>query len=357
MKSPIRLNILFPIAVALIFSGCGGGGSSPPPGVQPDPQPLEYRERVDLPSLSESRASYAVAVNDQSVSLVAGLAVNSLGVVKGVTWVADGSSSSPAPIVLNGLAADVALASAAYGVNLGGVAVGEAEDGTRSRAVYWPADSTNPVPLSMMGMLNDGRSAAFDISNDGWVVGEAEKTAGSFVPVLWKGVDAQPTELAASGAAYFIHEGGWIVGEAAGKAVYWTVGADEVVSSAIPLPTLSGHTASVAFGVDSMGRIVGESEGAGGTRAVLWTKNGSGYQVTDLGPSSAQAINDDGLVAGYGGGADPASRAAVWDDPFDHPTRTVQVVGDEDSSQAYGINRAGMVVGTQNHKAFVALPK
>ncbi len=133
------------------------------------------------------------------------------------------------------------------------------------------------------------------------------------MPVLWNATNADPAEFplgtASAGAAYHLSDGGWIAGEAGGKAVYWTVNAEGTIAGPIDLPLPTNHVKGVALGTDSEGRFVGESEAANGTvHGVFWARNQAGdFVVTDLGPASAQAINDGTRIAGYGG-ADSAAR-------------------------------------------------
>jgi hypothetical protein len=364
------------VVLTLVMTGCGGSSSGPNPvpgtadsdgdgipnaddAFPNDPTRFADYKKVPLAPLAAGHAAYAVAVNDDVVPLVAGLALTGANIVKAVTWVA--MENPPSPLQLNALAADNTLASAAYGVNSDGIVVGEAENGTTSLAVYWPADALNPTPLSMAGMTGT-RSAAFAINTANQIVGEAEQTAGIFVPVLWNGLDAAPAELplgsAATGSVYYINDGGWIAGEVGGKAAYWTVNAEGTVADAIELPLLVGHVAGVALGVDGAGRFVGESEADNGTvYGVAWLKNSSdAYVPTNLGPASAQAINDNNRIAGYGA-AGSASRAAVWDTRLANPTNFTAVLDKNSLSHAYGINQSDVIVGAAEHQAFVALPE
>jgi hypothetical protein len=360
---------------ALVFTlaGCGGGGGGGTPdptttdsdgdgipnsddAYPNDPSRFANFARVSLPALSSSNPTYAVGVNDAAAPLIVGLAVNGSGVTKAVRWTVSGqTATSPTPLLPLG---DGSGASAAYGVADEGITVGEAENGTTTVAVIWRAGETTPVALSMAGF--GPRSAAFSINQVRQIVGEAEKTPGVFVPVLWNGLGADPVELpalgGAAGAAYFISNGGWIVGESNNLATVWTVNITGVVSPPLSLGKLSaGDFRSVALGVDNQGRIVGESEQADGTvRAVLWVKTGENYVISSLGAgASAQAINDNDRIAGYAG----TTRAVVWDTRLTDLTRNSAVLASTTTSQSYGINQSDVVVGTDNNQAFAAVPQ
>jgi uncharacterized membrane protein len=368
MRSYKKILLSLVTALALGLSGCGGGGggSSPPAAGDGDILPEEpgvLFTKVILPGLPQGGASYALALNDQPGPLVAGLAVDSQRVVKGVAWTVAGDSATT-PLPLQPLGNDSSRATAAYGVNLQGMTVGESETATGTAAVFWAAGSDQPAPLDLTGMAGS-RSVALGINGSGQIVGEAEKAENVFVPVLWNhsAVALRELPLASfgSGAANFISDFGWIAGEADGRPVFWTVDAGGTPSGPTPLPLLTGQTRGTALSVDNAGRIVGESEADDGVvHAVLWEKSavGDSFVISrSLGAAaSAQAINDGTRIAGYTS-AGAASLAAIWDTRTTEESRFSLVLAGGLFSQAYGLNQAGMVVGTENHQAFVALPE
>ncbi|MFN8196390.1 MAG: hypothetical protein U0R80_19145 [Nocardioidaceae bacterium] len=130
------------------------------------------------------------------------------------------------------------------------------------------------------------------------------------------------------------------------------------------LPGLGGSAEAAA--VDDHGRVVGHATaGDGFGHAVMWLPRRSpsaswragraSYRVVDLGvpdgwvSSSADAVNDRGLVAGSLGDADYYGFAAVWtpDRPGGtHGTWTeLGVLPGGDGSVARDVNRSGVVVG------------
>jgi uncharacterized membrane protein len=381
MKSLRILILSLVAALALVFSGCGGSSSSSPApsavtddDILPD-EPGALFTRVALPALVEGAAGYALAVNDGITPLVAGVAMNGDGVAKGVTWVVDGDSAT-APITLQPLGGDNSLASAAYGLNLDGVAVGESETADGSVAVFWPAATPQPTLLDLTGITGN-RSAALGINAFGQIVGEAEKVHDTFVPVLWHEAAGTITELPLGsferGTAYFISDGGWIAGEADGRAILWTVDAEGTPSDPTPLPLLEGHRKGVALAVDNEGRIVGESEdSAGQISAVLWTPAagdgevaGGFYNNQSRGlHASAQAIADGNRFVGHAG-PEGGVRAVVWDvrtvaaNNFDHVVTgaSADFIPVGSFSQACGMNQGGMVVGISSSQGFLAVPQ
>lgn len=282
--------------------------------------------------------------------------------------------------------------SAAYGVNTAGLTVGESSSGPNFVPVYWAAGSTAAAPLSLTITEGVGEAqtvttfaagAAYGVNDGGQIVGEVKRPDGSLMAVLWQpvaGVYGEPLalpelETGLSATAHFIGADGMVVGEAmtaAGlRATLWQVNTAGVVQgSALNLGTFdASHVASSAFGVDTLGRVVGESvAGTGTIRGVIWTLSGATVaSVVELGAgSSAMAISGDAdRIVGFATtGAE--QRAAVWDARsttaanFDAvlssgPALFTPTVGE---SRAFGMSPDGVVVGLSPlNKAFVAIPQ
>jgi probable HAF family extracellular repeat protein len=95
------------------------------------------------------------------------------------------------------------------------------------------------------------------------------------------------------------------------------------------LPNLISPALTAAYGINSAGQIVGESDG----HAVLWSA-GPTHAITDLGLGVAHAINASGQIVG-----ETASGAVLW-------SGGVQtVLGD---GVAYAVNNLGQAVGSAN---------
>ena len=73
----------------------------------------------------------------------------------------------------------------------------------------------------------------------------------------------------------------------------------------VDLKTLGDDPLSLAFGINAKGQVVGQSIGAGGSRAILW-ENGVLMNLNDLVEDGspflifANDINDKGEIAGQG---------------------------------------------------------
>jgi uncharacterized membrane protein len=371
-------------ATALALSGCGSGGGSSSSsggtggggggggGTAGGAVSSALFEEAAMPGFGGSFTA-GVAINDSAVPEVVGFSENDTAVVKAASWTIVGGVPSVAA-ELAPLAGNTY--SAAYGINNGGIAVGEsgatADVGglptadANTVAVYWPRGAVDPAPLSTAGLFAGRASAAYAINTAGQVVGEAAANAdGDTVAVFWPGVGSSPVVLAglptsgsASSSAYSIAADGTIVGEsrnAAGRmqAVAWLPTGPGAYGGPVPLAPLVNQRASVALGVDDAGHIVGEAELEDGTlRGMVWNDDGS--VLADLGAAtSAAAINADGWISGTAAASTGNDQAIVWNlaDPADN-----QVISPA-FSQAYDINDAGIVVGVSGTGASISVPR
>ena len=151
-----------------------------------------------------------------------------------------------------------------------------------------------------------------------------------------------------------INDSGMIVGMSNNSAVYWQ---DSGAASNTPLPLASNAGMSSAFALNSAGTIVGENAG----RAVVWQKAAAGpvplpgpngaTALTDT--STARAISDNNIIAGYGRitqqSGEGATHAVRWTFDLANPDA---ITAEEllppsgyAASFGYGVNTAGLVVG------------
>jgi len=211
------------------------------------------------------------------------------------------------------------------------------------------------------------RSEATDINNAGQVVGIADIAGSGWRhAVSWtRSGDAYiASDLGTLGGesshAFGISSLGQIVGGAkaggsAGtdaNAVVWKpTGAGFIpIDLGVPL----GGKYAWAQSVNSSGQIVGGSQIPGPNvdepyRAVLWTWNGAGYSATDLGTlggtfSAANGINSSGLIAGYSRlPGEHVNRPVYW--VWNGSTYIISALS-QGQGEANNINDAGQVVGT-----------
>ena len=364
-----RLLLVSLLATGILtFTGCGGGGGggnggNGGNGVDPTPVTNTTFNLVSLAGLAGGSFSAGIAINDGGLAV--GISDDGIN-TKGAKWTV--TDTAPAATLLSPL--DGNNYSAAYGVNTAGVTVGESgtvvatvPDAT-TVAVFWSAAAAQPLPNA--GLFAGGDSAAYSISADGKVVGEAvNDAAGNTAAVFWASTATAPVILGnlpggTFASAYFIGADGRIVGEArnsAGQvqAVVWTPAAGVFTAGQAPTPLaeLTGQLASVALGVEANGRIVGEAELPGGeVHGIIW--NADGTIASDLGANtSLQAINSADRLVGYSTPEATGNRAAIWNGANLADVKSVAPA----VSWAFGVNAGSQIIGTNGVQAFAAIPQ
>ncbi len=300
--------------------------------------------------------SAAVAINEGNT--IVGLADTLTDVNKGAIWTVDAAAAeSSTSIVLDSLDSNY---SAAYAVNDSGTAVGESSNGADIVPVIWPAASTSPTALQPLAG-GGANGSAYGINTAGQMIGEAQDANGNMVAVLWQDETTAATPLAlltggATSSAYFVNDVPEAVGAAEDanaiqKPVFWNVNANTITE----LPLLNADdTSGIALGINAAGEIVGEVVLVDSTReAVLWRPDGAGgFTVTDLGSSSAAAINDVNRISG-----NVANAASVWDSRSVVPATSNSLGAGFAVSQAYSMNDSNIIVGIMDGRAFAIAPQ
>jgi len=372
-----RMNLMAVlVGTTMAVAGCGGGGGGDggSAGGATDPNQVVFDTSAKtLDPLAGGTMSAAVAIN--AGGSIVGISGTTAQQVRGVKWsvsATDGSVSGATQLdPLTGFSY-----SAAYGINDSGFMVGESEDtGNTVVAAFWSA-ATSAAKLPVLAAGKN--SAAYGVSASGRIVGESVNSSDLIVPVYWPSSSANPVVLearsnGASGAAYAITDNAdgssVIVGESGDHAVRWKVSASGTPGSVEDLGTLSGHSRSIAMGVNKSGVIVGESEDAAGIAHAIIIKDKTllgvvipGFDVIDLGisgaQSSASAINDDNRIAGWTNDTNGSSLTALWL-AIASPVSTVNtsLSGSGGNGLAFGINTKSYIVGVKSDKGFVAVPK
>ena len=105
----------------------------------------------------------------------------------------------------------------------------------------------------------------------------------------------------------------------------------------INLGTLYGGDQSNAYGLNAQGQVVGRTVGADTvSHAFVWSLATAANGLLDIGPIEARAINDHGLVAGFG---------FLYDTTNAGTTPLPPIAAGGFASRAYGINNYNLVVG------------
>jgi len=388
-----KLGLAVAFSLTLAMAGCGGGGDGV--AVNPDTDGDGIPDTVDaapnnaarfvdnvtvlLAGLSTGNAGFTTATAINTAGAVAGFSEVTAAPagVKAVRWqVTAATGAASAPVTLNPPTGGTY--SAAYGVSAAGLTVGEAENGAAGSivAATWPANAVTGTAATILPASATfpatGRSAAYGVNTASQIVGEATTTAGALRAVVWNGATGAPVDLGiltggTFSTAHAINDGGVVVGEAdtatgATHAVAWRVNADGTKAAGpVDLGVITvADVRSSAYGIDSAGRVVGESENAAGVvHAGMWTLDAALAPTTkkDLGANgSAYAINESGRIAGHLGTTDLAT---VWD--VLNTALPNSAVPETTLSQAFGMNNGNLVVGLSGAatgaRAFVAVPK
>jgi probable HAF family extracellular repeat protein len=218
--------------------------------------------------------------------------------------------------------------------------------------------------LDLGTLPGDANSFGSGINSTGHVVGNSETRA-----FLWRSgsgmIDLGNLPGGFSSFASDINDLGSVVGTATNssfvsRAFLWQSG-----SGMTDLGVLAGgFDSSGAMGINNAGQVVGNSfSSRWGTRAFLWQSGSGMIDLGSLDPgsnlssgrsfSSAKSINDAGQVVGYSYGAS-GPRAVLWQGSSGILDLGVLSDGDnENFSEAYDINSAGLVVGRSGQRAFL----
>lgn len=351
---------------ALTLAGCGGSSSSgPAPDVPTPVADIEFDTEVLAPLDDDSTFSAGIAISAEGIAV--GYGDDGTGITKGVKWDVNDPQTAVA-VPLPPLAGNAY--SAAYGVS-GDTVVGESgitvEDvaDANTRAVFW--NGANEAVLLDHADLPTGPSAAYSVNSGGEIVGDAADMDGNTVAVYWSDTGAEPLELSHLSAAnissaYFIGENGIIVGESVNddgqlQAVMWLPTGPNAYDEPVALDSVADQMASVAFGVDFAGRVVGEAEvDDNGTKVVygvLWDADGS--ILNEREGVSFQAINTptNNRIVGYVEAlSNGGESATMWSRSNLNDNKELAPA----FSMAFGINDESQVVGIAGNQAAIAVP-
>ncbi|MBU1691443.1 MAG: PEP-CTERM sorting domain-containing protein [Gammaproteobacteria bacterium] len=225
-------------------------------------------------------------------------------------------------------------------------------------ALYNTTALAVPYTITDLGTLGGAYSSAFDINNNGQVVGFASLNSGYSHPFLYSnGVmsDLGTLDGGTGGLARGINDSGQVAGTA------YTAGGDMRAflysnGSMNNLGTLGGNR-SQAYGINNSGQVVGWTDTAAVTGRAFLYSNGSMTDIGTLGGiySYAHGINDSGQVAGQATPTRTTSTSPYYH-AFSYDNGSMIDLGTLgwDSSAAYDINNSGQVVGIVSSSTYNA---
>ena len=313
------------------------------------------------------------------------------------SWVA-GACDATAVVWKDGVATTLGrlpggtFSNAAY-VNASGVAVGDGDTGN-GRPQSW---MTTASGLYNIFPNNGGNTHALFVGDNGFIGGYYTKSlsgnTSSWHGAIWR-VDpkdprkiietdlpmlpnvAMNTKTAAAISMAFNQLGqaaGYQSGDLIGQhAVFWN---NDAAHSIVDLGVFGSDWSSIAWGMNDLGQVVGESHPPAGSRAVVWN-NDAAHTATELPPlpgdnyTVAFEINNLGQVLGTSAYDVPGTwnvgpgRYVLWDHgvPYDLQSLLEPVSGAGWTiSYAAGINNLGQIVGSGFHngvsQVFVMTPQ
>lgn len=229
-----------------------------------------------------------------------------------------------------------------------------------SQAAAAAAVTYSAHDLEISGAGEGGRAASINASGD--IAGYIFRVDDTFRGFVWlRTKDGLQLDLGTLGGretrAFDINDNGQVVGSsetARGRtrAFRWVNGTMR------NLGTLGG-SASAAFGINNRNHVVGQSRLAGDIRDpqgnvivhAFLLKNGVMTDLGTLGGSSSVAldINDAGQIVGWSHTSNGIRHPFLWENGV---MKDLLAPGSGNTGTAYAINSVGAVVGERNNRAF-----
>jgi len=240
--------------------------------------------------------------------------------------------------------------SSAMAVNSTGVAVGDGDDGD-GRPLGWVTSSgklvnfysnnggnTRPIAINDAGLVGGYFIKGFDAQWRGgiWKIDpkDARKSTLTTLPILAGG---DPTTASAISSAFNknMEAAGYSSNSAIGQhAVFWK---NDAAHTIVDLGVFGSDWTSLAYSLNDLGQVVGQSNPPFSNRPVLW-QNDTAHTAVELpllpgdNYGSAQLINNAGTIVGYSAVSEPgtwnvtASKIAIWigGTPYDLQSLIVQ---------------------------------
>jgi probable HAF family extracellular repeat protein len=229
-----------------------------------------------------------------------GQGINEVGDIVGGEWpfrAVYKPHGGPAVVLANGAGI---TGSYAFDLNASGMIVGDAFVGPSMKAVMWTSPSS---PAQNLGTFGGSTSRAWQVSDDGDVVGFAQTADGTKHAFLWTqstgmiDLSTWANSCVGDSEAYAINNNGIIAGRCGGKPVLWTGAQGMIV-----LPGGNGE----ATDVNNLNQVVGTTSGG----ATLW-------KIAALPPNAnvgGPYVGDEGSAVTFDGSAssDPENGALTY---------------------------------------------
>jgi uncharacterized membrane protein len=260
--------------------------------------------------------------------------------------------------------------SSAMAINSSGAATGDGDDGD-GRPLGWVTSqgklvnffsnnggNTRPIAINDAGSIGGYFIKGFDSQWRGgiWKIDpkDARKSTLITLPILPGG---DPTTASAVSSAFNknMQAAGYSSNSAIGQhAVFWN---NDAAHSIVDLGVFGSDWSSVAYSINDLGQVAGQSNPPFGGRAVLW-QNDAAHTAVELSLlpgdnyGAAQLINNAGTVVGYSGVIEPGtwnvsgSRIAIWIGgvPYELQSLIVQSGTGWTINAIQGINNLGQMV-------------
>jgi len=224
----------------------------------------------------------------------------------------------------------------ATAINSTGVVVGDGDDGdgrplgfitSQGKLVNFYSNNggnTRPIAISDTGLVGGYFIKGFDSQWRGgiWKIDpkDARKSTLTTLPILAGG---DPTTASAISSAFNknIQAAGYSSNSAIGQhAVFWN---NDAAHSIVDLGVFGSDWSSLAYSINDLGQVAGQSNPPFSSRAVLW-QNDAAHTAVELpllpghNYGAAQLINNAGTIVGYSAVNEPGtwnvsgSRIAIW---------------------------------------------
>jgi uncharacterized membrane protein len=256
-------------------------------------------------------------------------------------------------------------------INAKGVAVGDGDDGD-GRPLGWVTSNgklvnffsnnggnTRPIAIDDTGVVGGYFIKGFDSQWRGgiWKIDakDARKSTLITLPILPGG---DPLSASAISSAFNknMEAAGYSSNSAIGQhAVFWK---NDAAHTIVDLGVFGSDWTSLAYGLNDLGQVVGESHPPFGSRPILWQNDASHTAVElPLLPGDnygcAHLINSRGTIFGYSGYAEPGTwnisgnHFVLWSDgvPYDLQSLLAPSAASYTLVDVVSINNLGQMVG------------